>query len=130
MGVDAVNNPDLVSDDPETALLSAIWFWNKNGLNKYAALGDIRSMTKRINGGYIGLSDRIEHYETALKLIEDDSNSEFINIKDIGILRKGSRGEGVKLLQRKLGLKDDGDFGPATERALKNWQRSKGLSVD
>jgi len=128
MDVDAINNPDLVSSDPEIALMSAIWFWNNNGLNRYADRGDIRTMTRRINGGYIGLSDRIEHYESALKLLT--TGEDIINISDIGILRKGSKGDGVKLLQEKLGLKVDGAFGPATERALRNWQRSKGLIAD
>lgn len=128
MKVDAVNKPDLVSSDPEIALMSAIWFWNNNNLNRYADRGDIRTMTRRINGGYIGLSDRIEHYENALKLLTTDED--IISISDIGILRKGSKSDGVKLLQEKLGLKVDGDFGPATERALRNWQRSKGLIAD
>jgi hypothetical protein len=46
------------------------------------------------------------------------------------ILKKGSSGEQVKSLQRYLGLKDDGDFGPATEAAVKAWQMSNGLAAD
>ena len=46
------------------------------------------------------------------------------------ILRKGSRGEHVKTLQRYLGLVDDGDFGPRTEAAVKAWQKNNGLAVD
>jgi putative chitinase len=49
--------------------MSAIWFWNKNKLNVQADSGDIKLMTKKINGGYIGLEDRIHHYEDAIKLL-------------------------------------------------------------
>ena len=57
IGVDLLSNPDLLST-PEYAALSAGWFWNKKGLNDLADAGDIETMTKRINGGLIGLDDR------------------------------------------------------------------------
>ena len=57
IGVDLLSNPDLLST-PEYAALSAGWFWNKKGLNSLADAGDIETMTKRINGGLIGLDDR------------------------------------------------------------------------
>jgi putative chitinase len=50
----------------EGAVQSACWFWETNNLNTQADLGDIKLMTKKINGGYIGLEDRIKHYEHAL----------------------------------------------------------------
>jgi len=62
------NNPDWVNADRDFALMSAIWFWNKNKLNREADAGDIKTMTRKINGGYIGLEDRIHHYEDAIKL--------------------------------------------------------------
>ena len=52
----------------EGAAQSACWFWETNNLNKLADSGDIKTMTKVINGGYIGLDDRIAHYEHALKI--------------------------------------------------------------
>lgn len=64
-----VENPDWVTADRDFALMSAIWFWNKNGLNKEADAGDIKTMTKKINGGYIGLDDRIAHYNQAIGLL-------------------------------------------------------------
>jgi putative chitinase len=64
-----VDNPDWVTADRDFALMSAIWFWNKNGLNKWADTGDIKELTRRINGGYIGLEDRIHHYKDAIKLL-------------------------------------------------------------
>ena len=46
------------------------------------------------------------------------------------VLKLGSRGNEVKLLQEKLNLKVDGIFGPLTEEAVKDFQRSNGLEVD
>lgn len=50
----------------EGAAQSACWFWETNGLNRWADEGDILTLTKRINGGTIGLEDRKRHYEHAL----------------------------------------------------------------
>ena len=63
------NNPDWVTADKDFALMSAIWFWNKNKLNAQADSGDIKLMTKKINGGFIGLEDRIKHYNEAIDLL-------------------------------------------------------------
>jgi len=64
-----VDNPDWVTADRDFALMSAIWFWNKNKLNVQADSGDIKLMTKKINGGYIGLEDRIKHYNECIELL-------------------------------------------------------------
>jgi len=53
----------------EGAAQSACWFWETNNLNTFADKGDILTMTKRINGGTIGLEDRIKHYEHALDVL-------------------------------------------------------------
>jgi putative chitinase len=53
----------------EGAAQSACWFWESNNLNVEADAGDIKKMTKKINGGYIGLDDRIKHYEHALHVL-------------------------------------------------------------
>jgi len=49
----------------EGAAQSACWFWETNNLNQWADNDDILTLTKRINGGTIGLEDRIKHYEHA-----------------------------------------------------------------
>ncbi len=53
----------------EGAAQSACWFWEANNLNRFADAGDIKGLTKAINGGYIGLEDRIKHYEHALHVL-------------------------------------------------------------
>ena len=53
----------------EGAAQSACWFWEQNNLNKFADTGDIKGMTKVINGGYLGLEDREKHYQHALHVM-------------------------------------------------------------
>ncbi len=53
----------------EGAAQSACWFWEQNNLNQWADRGDILTLTKRINGGTIGLEDRIRHYNHALHVM-------------------------------------------------------------
>jgi putative chitinase len=53
----------------EGAVQSACWFWEQNNLNPIADKGDILTLTKRINGGTIGLEDRIKHYNHALHVL-------------------------------------------------------------
>ena len=53
----------------EGAAQSGCWFWETNKLNQWADKGDILSLTKRINGGTIGLDDRIKHYKHALHVL-------------------------------------------------------------
>lgn len=68
LGEDFIHSPDLVLA-PKYAALSAAWFWNKRGLNKEADAKDYTSMTKKINGGVIGLEDRIKHINHALAVL-------------------------------------------------------------
>lgn len=55
----------------EGAAQSACWFWETNKLNSWADIGDIVTLTKRINGGTIGLEDRIKHYNHALHVLNN-----------------------------------------------------------
>ena len=71
IGVDMTVNPDLVSS--QYALLSAAWFFSKNGLHKMADEGStdavVTKITKRVNGGTIGLADRIKHFKEYYHLL-------------------------------------------------------------
>ena len=68
LGLDFIGNPDRVLD-PEYAALSAGWFWNKKGLNTLADSQDYETMTKRINGGLIGLEDRKAKINKVLSIL-------------------------------------------------------------
>jgi len=69
MGIDVMTSPDMVSTNKRVALLSAIWFWNKNDLNTIADNNDIKGMTQRINGGVNGLAERTKLYNKALGIL-------------------------------------------------------------
>jgi putative chitinase len=53
----------------EGAVQSAAWFWESNNLNQWADAGDILTLTKRINGGTIGLEERTRHYQHACHVL-------------------------------------------------------------
>ena len=67
-GEDFVMQPDLVAT-PRYAAMTAGWFWNTHKLNQYADRQDFLMMTKKINGGTIGLDDRIKHINHALDIL-------------------------------------------------------------
>jgi len=68
LGLALITNPELLAM-PKGACLSAGWFWNKHGLNELADAKDFETMTKRINGGTLGLDDRITKIKNALKIL-------------------------------------------------------------
>jgi putative chitinase len=68
IGEDLVANPQLV-EEPRYAALSAGWFWNKRGLNALADAMDVTTLTVRINGGKIGIDDRIAKINKALDIL-------------------------------------------------------------
>ena len=70
LGIDLVNDPSLVYNSPEICVKTACWYWSVNNLNKYADVDDIKTITKRINGGYNGLDDRTKILNTAKKVLD------------------------------------------------------------
>ena len=68
LGVDLIGNPNLLLT-PDYAVLSAGWFWNKKGLNALADSQDSETMTKRINGGLLGLDDRKAKIAKAISVL-------------------------------------------------------------
>ena len=69
---DITANPDLVAT--KYPLLSAAWFWNSRKLNELADKGatdaDVTAITKKVNGGTIGLPDRIKHFKEFYELVK------------------------------------------------------------
>jgi len=68
LGLDLLGNPDLLLD-PQYAVLSAGWFWGKRGLNALADTKSYDTMTKRINGGLLGLDDRKASIAKAISVL-------------------------------------------------------------
>jgi len=136
LGYNLHRNPDYL-ETPEGAARSAAWFWSSNGLNSTADAGDIRGNTRRINGGYNGLKDRVRKYELAMNLmggkIEPQrtvQESAPRSSRNRGLYKIGSRGRTVAKIQQALGITADGIFGEGTDAAVKQWQAENGLSVD
>jgi len=68
LGIDLENNPKRAAD-PDVGFRTAAWFWNSRNLNTYADAGNFREVTRRINGGYNGLSSREAYYNRALNVL-------------------------------------------------------------
>lgn len=117
------------------ALESACWFWATNKIDRYADNDDIVGMTKRINGGTIGLDDRKSRYERAKKILGGENipspkKSSKSAPTAARTLRRGMEGDDVKRMQEVLGVSADGIFGFGTANAVKKWQRTNGLTPD
>lgn len=67
-GIAVEQAPEYI-ETPRGAVHSACWFWYVNDCNTYADANDIEGLTKRINGGTIGLDDRIKHYNHAVDVL-------------------------------------------------------------
>ena len=115
------------------AIESACWFWKTNGLNAVCDADDIVKMTKKINGGTIGLEDRTAHYTKAKQLLSGGAIPESAPITtstEYVTVRLGSNNDTVKAVQTALGQTPDGKYGPGTEKAVKAWQTAHGLVAD
>jgi len=66
--VDFIRHPERLTE-PEWAVRSAFWFWDKRKLNILADSMNIRQITKIVNGGYNGYNERCQLYEIAKKII-------------------------------------------------------------
>lgn len=69
LGLDLTSHPELLLE-PIFATLSAGWFWNKKGLNTLADIGDLKSITQRINGGMNGYNERVIKTMAAQKALD------------------------------------------------------------
>ena len=133
VGMSAEEAADYVATE-RGALESACWFWATNKLDKWADNGDIKGLTKKINGGTIGLEDRTRRWEEALAILggEVPAPAPTAAPKATGVrtLRKGMKGDDVAKMQKAIGVGADGDFGFGTLTAVKKWQKLNGLTAD
>ena len=131
VGVDLVADPDRAAE-PVMSLKIACEFWTRQKLNQYADADDVRTITRRINGGLNGLADRSVRL-TKAKLVLGGGKS--VTPTQQPTLRLGDKGPAVSLLQQHLtahGFRTtaDGTFGPGTERTVELFQVSKNLPND
>lgn len=120
---------------PKGAFESACWFWATNKLEKFADADDNVGLSKKINGGTIGLDDRNKRYAAAKSILGGASTPRAavsaVRVESaVRTLKQGSKGDDVAKLQKALGINADGDFGFGTQIALKKWQHLNGLTAD
>ncbi|HMV84216.1 MAG TPA: peptidoglycan-binding protein [Blastocatellia bacterium] len=128
-GVDFEGNPDLVTV-PEHALKPALHEWTSGNLNLFADRNDIRTITRKINGGLIGLEDRQSRFNQIWPLLKNDDQPDDAS-------EAGAEDGDVKSLQEDLNtlganpkLTVDGRYGPATREAVRDFQAIAGLTRD
>jgi predicted chitinase len=68
LGLDLIGSPAQAAA-PGVAFRIAALFWKNRGLNEFAEAGDFREVTRRINGGFNGLEDRLKYYERATSVL-------------------------------------------------------------
>jgi predicted chitinase len=147
LGLDLVNNPTMAATK-EVGFRVAGQFWKLNGLNELADQQQFKAITKRINGGYNGLDDRIKYYDRAKKVMSKDDTDAAAPAAPVQpasggsapaypgtALRQGSSGASVKTMQQRLkdlgySLGVDGSFGPGTAKAVIAFQQKNGLGKD
>lgn len=116
------------------ALESALWIWKTKRLNSLADSDNITELSERVNGGKIGLAERIKYYARNKKILEGSSQTntatKTTSVSKIQStvfpLKRGSRGQEVRNVQKSLKIATDGVFGLNTEIALRTWQTKAG----
>lgn len=132
-----VANPEMLRRFPE-ALQSACIYWRDNRLNRFADAGDIKGLTRAVQGGAGGLADRRTFTKRAMEVPWDQDAVVAIDVAATRrpILKRDAKGELVVYLRQvlsDLGYDVDGPgptFGPKTEEAVKQFQKSRGIDVD
>lgn len=164
LGVDLEGKPELASD-PMISIKTACEYWNSRKLSIYADLDDVRTITKKINGGYNGFEDRKNYLTKAKTIISRElklsankvpeivppvNTGMFANViidtknwppiprdplvPPIVVAKKGDVSDYIDDLQSMLFRKGyniitDGNYGPKTEAAVKDFQTKAGLTV-
>src|SRR5687767_11845116 len=143
LGLDLVNHPEIAATK-EVGFRIAGQFWKLHGLNQLADQQQFKAITKRINGGYNGLKDRIKYYERARRVMsKNDADDPQVAPEPAEeerpcptpFLRQGCKGDEVRTMQQRLSelgyiVSVDGHFGPGTNAAVVACQKKNGLTCD
>jgi putative chitinase len=151
-GVDLVDNPTLAAQ-PALSLKIACEYWKRRNINADCDRDDARAVTKKVNGGDNGLSERIvftQKAKTAVARLQTVQLSGAVAgapapagaaaagvaaAQTRPVLGRGSKGDAVVQLQNMLrelnfAVAIDGDFGPGTEVAVTRFQSENGMAAD
>lgn len=138
LGLELENQPELAAE-PVVSLKIACEYWKQKDINPLCDVDDVVGVTKKVNGGKNGLADRATltgKAKAALARIEGFIlTGEAPPTANRPVLRRGSRGDAVGDLQRRLRevgfrLAVDEDFGAATETAVMMFQGQHSLEAD
>lgn len=136
LGLDLEGKPELASD-PVVSLRIAGLYWRDRKIGAMAEEDDLLRVTRAINGGKNGLDDRRRYLGIAKREVARliAAGIQPVDAVHYPVLRRGSEGDAVEVLQVRLRqqglpLTLDGDFGPATELAVKAFQARAGLLAD
>lgn len=127
--------PELVATWPWAAW-AVFFFWSTKDLNALADGDDLLAVTKRVNGGTNGLTDRAAYLKKAKTIVAEIQGDILGQDQDYAILRRGMRGQSVANIQRALRaarfyyMSVDGVFGAGTEQAVRAFQRDCRLVAD
>lgn len=105
LGLNLIDNPELLTL-PEHGTRAAVWFWNRHNLSKLADADWFKAITRAINGGLNGLSDRRMYW---------DRNRALLGLPFVDLDREA---DAIRQFQRDHGLTPDGIVGPNTMKAL------------
>jgi putative chitinase len=137
LGIDLIGNPKQAADPP-TSLKIASLYWKKHGINPLCDADNLRAVTQKVNGGLNGLDSRADFLAKAKAALAQQQaavmDATVIN-DPRPVLYRGEEGDAVASLQSQLrshgfDISIDGDFGAATELAVKQFQRQRGLVPD
>jgi putative chitinase len=150
LGYDLENNP-LLALQPEISVLTALDYWKTRNLNQWADRDDVATVTRRINGGLNGFSDRKMYLERAKRVLRNVNFSApkattktaepkkvepkvETKVENIILAKRGEKSDYIKDLQNLLISKGakivaDGDFGARTEQAVRDFQMWSGLQA-
>jgi putative chitinase len=154
LGLDLEGNPEL-AESPEVSVLTALEYWKSRGLNTFADSDDVTMITRKINGGLNGFADRKTYLAKAKTvipksiLLADTVTPTTPPKVDLAapatpsmpstppviiVAQRGNKspyvGDIQNLLIRKgATITSDGDFGPKTEQAVKDFQAKNGLEI-
>lgn len=115
-----------LAERPDIAAQLACAYWTEHKLNPLADADNLRAITRRINGGFNGLQDRLERLQKAKRLLG----------LTVSGMAPGEDGPHVEVIQSRLTRlgyftgRIDGKFGPRTRDALMAFERDNGLAVD
>lgn len=136
LGLDLEGNPELASD-PVVSLRIACLYWNDRKISAMAEEDDLLRVTRAINGGKNGLEDRRRSLGIAKREVARlvAAGIRPVDAVHYPVLRRGSSGDAVEVLQVRLRqqgfpLTLDADFGPATELAVRTFQKLADLVDD